>query len=414
MARRKAQPQAPRKRPGPGGGVGAGDVAKRSSWIWAGVGLLGMGLCLLLAGILALPGPGTDNRPAALRVRAETAAQAGRWEEAQALWKRVNQAPGATADSYRAEARASLGLGRAGQAEAALVKASELDPTRPDPWLMRLEIARMEDRPLEALAISQAAWAVVPPASHRAIAQAVTLALLAGTPEELARETLTRWIHADPADLDARAALERIRILNTEPSDPPLDVRISQLEELLSRHPEHTGLREALLLSLAEQGNYERGRTVLEAWPETGKDARYERLAGRWDLDYNEQPALAVDHFRNALRDLPFDWKTHYRLARALQAIGQTEAARRAAVELGRIRERLDPTRLGRQLEETLGRLDEPASRRSLAELCASVGLDQLAEFWRNDTGRPAAPESVDPLMKDRPFRLPSVTPARR
>ena len=414
MARRKAESQSPRKRPGAGGILAAGTEGSRARWLWVSVGLLAMGFCLLLAVILAVPGRGTDNSPAGLRLRAESAAEAGQWKDAAELWKRVNRTSGADAASYRSEARACLALGRAEQAEKSLIRATELEPSRLEPWLMRLEIVRMEDRPLDALAIGQAAWAAVAPGNQRAIAQALTLALLAGTPEDLARETLSRWIEADPNDLEARVALERVRILNNAGGDPPLDERIQQLEELLKLHPEHLGLREVVLLSLAEQGDFERGRAVLEAWPESGRDARYERMSGRWDLDYDDRPVRAVEHFRNALRDLPFDWKTHYRLARALQATGQSEGARRAAVELGRIRERLDPTRLGRQLEDSLGKLDDPASRRSLADLCHSVGLDQLAEFWRTDADHESVRGAAEPTMPDRPFQIPAVTPARR
>jgi tetratricopeptide (TPR) repeat protein len=370
-----------------------------------------MALCLVVAAGLAIKRPDT---PAALRMRADAEAQVGHWDRALALWRRVNHTPSANAASYRAEARACLALGRAGQAEAALIRASTLDPGSPEPWLTRLEIARMEDRPLDAIAITEAATTVVPSSARRLFAQALTLALLAETPEELARETLRRWLTSDPGDLDALAALDRRRSFNPDPDDPPIGERIGRLEQILGEHPEHTGVREALVLALAEQGDSDRGRAVLDNWPAPLRDARYERLAGRWALDYDKAPDQAVDHFRKALRDLPFDWKTHYRLARALQAAGQTEAARREAVEVSRLRERLDPVRLGRQLDKSMHHLDEPASRRSLAELCDAVGLERLASVWRLDAEAPEPPSTGTNSATEFPFRLPRVPPARR
>ena len=71
--------------------------------------------------------------------------------------------------------------------------------------------------------------------------------------------------------------------------------------------------------ALADAGEPDRGRVFLEGWPAAMRDARYWRLRGRWDLEYDHRPDQAIPAFRAALEVLPHDWRTHYRLARALR-----------------------------------------------------------------------------------------------
>jgi hypothetical protein len=127
------------------------------------------------------------------------------------------------------------------------------------------------------------------------------------------------------------------------------------------------------------------------AWPASLRDDHYSRLRSRWDLDYDHQPAWAVAALRRALADLPHDWQTRYRLARALHALGRTDEARREAEAVARLREQLDPIALGQRLEADLARLDDPVSRLDLADLCAHAGLVRLADAWRRDAARPTS-----------------------
>ena len=67
---------------------------------------------------------------------------------------RTAQADGA---SLLAEARTLLALGRAAQAEQILEQASARAPSLPEPWLIRLEICRVENRLTDALLLGQRA-----------------------------------------------------------------------------------------------------------------------------------------------------------------------------------------------------------------------------------------------------------------
>jgi thioredoxin-like negative regulator of GroEL len=136
-----------------------------------------------------------------------------------------------------------------------------------------------------------------------------------------------------------------------------------------------------LVSTLADAGDPDAGRAALEAWPETGRDARYWRLRGRWDLEYDHHPDRAEASFRRALTELPHDWKTRIRLARTLRSLGREPEARTEAATVARLRERLDPAALGPRLAR-----GDPAD---LAELTAAAGLTRLAAAWRSEVGTP-------------------------
>jgi thioredoxin-like negative regulator of GroEL len=375
---------------------------------WAKLGAAALLASAVLGGVTIVAR--LPESSSALRMKAEAAANDGNWPRALELWRVVNRARGADARSYLAEARACLALGRAGQAEQALTEASRHDPRDAEAWLIRQEITRVENRQHDAQKLTWEAYEVVAPESRHSLLLGLTLALLADAPDDLARDTLTRWIDADPGDLEARAALERRRIDNPRASDPPFTERAAELERLLAIHPEHTGLREALILVLAEAGDPARGRVSLDAWPESERDVRHDRLEGRWSLDYENRPERAVAAFKRALAVLPHDWKARYRLTRALQAAGLGAEARQQAGEVARLRELLEPVKLGQRLDSIFETHDRPGMARELAQLCASAGLERLAEAWRKLAAIPDAGAELDkPSMRlDLPGRLPA------
>ena len=102
----------------------------------------------------------------------------------------------------------------------------------------------------------------------------MTLALLADTPDELARTTLQRWVSEDSSDSEARVALLRRIAANPREGDPPRAARIETLEELLRRHPESVSTRETLLQELADAGDSKRDQQVLKEWPMRDRDGR--------------------------------------------------------------------------------------------------------------------------------------------
>ncbi len=306
------------------------------------------------------------------------------------------------ADLAWIEARTALKEGRASVAEKALERASSLDPRDPEPWLLRLEILRVEDRQVEASLVGWRAYESVPEAARRKVLRALTLALLADTPDDVARDTLARWTEADPDDLDARVALLQRIAASSRAGDPGRDDRVDALAKIVAGHADHVAAREALVLALADAGEQpERGRAILDAWPEPLRDARYARLRGRWNLEYEPRDdASAIVSLRKALEHLPHDWRTRSRLARALRNAGKRDEADREASAVELLREVLDPVALGRRLDADLGKLEAPESREDLARLCARVGLSRLAEAWSRDA---RASPSVPAILNGRP-----------
>jgi tetratricopeptide (TPR) repeat protein len=292
------------------------------------------------------------------------------------------------------EARANLAIDRAAEANRTLERASNLDPTLAEAWQIRLDRLRVLDRPLEALKLAREAEAVVDPTEFRPILASATLAMLAELPDDQARDRLDRWIKADPDDFDARVArLARIAA-NPHPGDPDRASRIAELQSILDQNSGHLAAREALLIALADEGEPERGRIALEGWPVADRDARYFRLRGRWDLDYDHRPDRAAEAYARALVDLPHDWKSHYGLARAYKALGRENEAKSEAEAVARLRERLAPTPLAARLTDDLAKLDDLQARQDLAALCESVGLTQLAEAWTRETLPRPSPRS--------------------
>ncbi len=365
-------------------GRGSSDTSRRAAgkrWLLAGVGVLGFTVAGLLAAVFFV-----HDESSRARQRAEAATRSGRWTEALKLWRHINATHDADAHSFRSEAKACLALGRAAQAQHALEQAAARDPSGPEAWLIQLEIARIENRLPDALAVGRRALAAASPDARREVLRGFTLALLAEAPDDLARATLKRWIESDPLDLVARAALERRISEYPRSHDPPVQDRVAALERLVAEYPEHLDLREALILVVAEAGNPARGSQLLDSWPRPQRDARYHRLRGRWDLEYDQNPQAAVESLQRALDALPHDTKTRYRLARALQASGRAEEARQMSASVARMREVLEPVRLGRRLDAALANLAQPAARRDLADLCDSLDLKALAKAWREDS----------------------------
>ena len=301
-------------------------------------------------------------------------------------------------DRHLAEARDALGSGHAARAEKALILASKIDPTDPEPWLLRLEMLRVEDRQVEARALGWEAYAAVEGRAKRDVLRAMTLALLADTPEDIARDTLARWSEADPDDLDARVALSQRLASSVRGGDPDRAARVESLSRLVASHPDHINAREALILALADAGEPDRGRQVLDAWPESSRDARYHRLKGRWALEYDRRYPEAVSSLTAAQESLPHDWRTRARLARALKNAGRPDESKATAESVERLREALDPVTLGPRLDADLAALDDPKSRLDLAALCDRVGLRRLGEAWRKDAQAAEVP-GIDPLL---------------
>ncbi|MFO0959737.1 MAG: hypothetical protein U0800_20255 [Isosphaeraceae bacterium] len=286
-------------------------------------------------------------------------------------------------EDWREKGRNDLAEGRAASAERAWIRACRDRPSDPIPWRLRLELLRLEDRRPEARQVGREALASVPRSARLDVLKALTLALLADVPDDLARSALRRFLDADPLDADARVALLRRIAADPRPGDPSPTDRLAALEDLARRESHHRGAREALVEALLDMGDPQAASERLEGWPAGDRDARYDRLAGRLALEHHRDPKEAVALLGRASAAWPFDWSTRSALARAYMASGDPEAARREADAVARLREILDPHTLGPRLDRDLARPADPEARRDLADLCERIGLEDLARAWR-------------------------------
>jgi tetratricopeptide (TPR) repeat protein len=347
-------------------------------WLRLGTGGLALLILILLYSRWQLL-----QSPARLKTRALAAARSGDWATALKAWRAFNATVYAQATTHLSEARACLALGLAAQAERSLLSATTADPTDPEAWRLLLQIYQVEDRTLEAQSLGWKAYARVRPDGKRELLRDLTLALLADVPDGRARAILQRWVDADAKDIDAQVALMQRIAAQRRTSDPDQATVIAVLESIVASYPDHTGAREALVIALADAGEPVRGRMVLDGWPAAMQDARYWRLQGRWNLEYEHRPANAVTSLDTALKAIPQDWRSWFRLARALHILGRHADSLRAAETVNRIREALDPLSLGPRLDAAIRHLNEPAALNDLATLCDRAGLTHLADAWR-------------------------------
>ena len=102
--------------------------------------------------------------------------------------------------------------------------------------------------------------------------------------------------------------------------------------------------------------------------------------------------------------ELPHDWRSWYRLARALRILNHETESRHAAETESRIREVLDPLILEPRLDAAFARLDDGATANDLALLCQQVGLNRLADAWRRES-QPQVPITGHPRLDPGSYR---------
>lgn len=352
-----------------------------------------VGICclVLLSAVLVYQafqatGSGRSNTldPSRLRSQAEAAERARDWTAARAAWLAFTHAAPGDVAGWLGAARACLALHRAQEADSLLQQAAETAPDRAEAWLPRMERLRTLSRSWDAWTLGWTAYRSVSPQQRPRILRSLTLATLAEAPQDQARSLLQNWLKADPTDAPAEIALIHRAIELPEPDDPPLNQRLVRLDQLVEAHPADSAGWEASVETLLLAGEVQRARAALDAWPAPQRETnpRYWRLLGRWEQDHGRDPEGAATAYRQALAAQPHDWKTLYRLARALRALGRLEESNQAAQRTRILRERLEPESLGPRLNHSLQHFEQISAQSELAKICSGLGLESLATAW--------------------------------
>lgn len=342
-------------------------------------------ICSVIYGCIHL----YENRPSNLRRKAIASFNAGRSREAAEQLRIYNQTDNATVESLREEARAWLSANRARDAEKTLVQAIKQYHTDPLLRLMLLEIQRVEDRIVETIIQGDQALKEVDPQDRILVLRGLTITLLDTIPEERAREKLKIWIQADPEDNQAEVALLKRMASDPMAGDIDRPTRIARLKLIIQKNPSFEQAYEAIAIELAASGLIDEGRSILDQWPDNKRDARYNRLKGRWELEFNNHPDRAVPLFERVVAQIPHDKTSWFRLSRAYKSIGRERESQLAAERVAQLVEILDPRTLSPRLTRDFERLDDPESKLDLAEICEKAGLVKLAKAWREEAAIP-------------------------
>jgi|LakMenEpi03Aug12_release.lakeMendotaPanAssembly.Ray.scaffolds.fasta_scaffold32836_2 predicted Zn-dependent protease len=279
-------------------------------------------------------------------------------------------------------ATAALRADHPGAAFEVLEAWKESNPDKPDGWLLILDLARIFGSSDMMMENTNEILNHAMVNRSTAVLLASTLGLLTDLDPLEVRARLNKWSESEQESPLARAYLLLRYAENPLPEDPSRDLRIEQARVLASRYPDSIPVLTALIETLFNGGYYQEATEVLDKWPldyRTG--TAFHRLQGRRLQDVDGKHGEAVGEYEEALKFMPHDWKTRYRLARALAASGKTEESRKEARRMSEIRESLDPIQLGELLKAALPKGRSPEPERLVA-LLKKIGLKPLADAW--------------------------------
>lgn len=351
------------------------------AWYWSGYLLIVPFVLLALAVYLFASIASGETKT---RRTIENATKNNRFGDAEKAWKSLALAnPKSISPKDRiAWATAALRADHPGAAISILDAWKSSNSEAPDGWLLILDLLRvLGDADLFSAEVESLLQSPVAMRTTSVLSSA-TLGLLTDLDQAEVRSRLKRWVENEPDHPLAQAALLLRYALNPLPEDPSRDERLKQARELLLRFPDSSMARSALAETLFNSGLYEEVAVVLDGWPNSQRvTTSWHRLQGRRLQDLIQKPEEAVAEYQLVLKSMPHDWKTRYRLARALMAGGIADEARQQAHRMTEIRELLEPTALEPVLKRAMpkGRPPEPAQ---MVPLLQKIELNSLAKSW--------------------------------
>lgn len=328
-----------------------------------------------------------------MRKSIENDIRRNRYSEAEAGYRKLaDRKKGALSAQDRLDwATAALRGDHPGAALHVLQEWVEKSSDTPEGWIIMLDLLRvlgLGDRIIEAhdqILSNQVAR------RSPTVLMTLTLGLLTDLEPEQLRQRLQKWVAAEPGEAIAQAALLQRYNENPLPEDPSRDDRLQVCMNLLDRFPTSIETRMAFVELLLTSGQYDEAGEALKQWPAQVKESiSHQRLLGRYLQDNLQDHENAILSFQNVLKKATFDWKTRYRLARALKAAGQAEKAMTESARMLEIRELLEPNRLEPIIRQAFPK-GKPPEPKQLVELLDKIGLNALADAWRiwlNDQNR--------------------------
>jgi tetratricopeptide (TPR) repeat protein len=266
---------------------------------------------------------GNPSQSRALLLRGQLAREGGDINAARRFWGLIpDHAAGIASQARYLEGLLFMEAGRAGDAEAALLRSVALDSEAVVPHEALLRLYAVQLRTYE---IRRELRAI---RSFRQWKLTELYQLVNAAGESVNRtEAIPRlelFMAADPEDLDSLAALAQYYLWDDRPADAA-----SVLRRALARRPESPGLRALQAISLLDQSDPAGARDVLsEARPGLNSPQSLWRSFGLC-LAAAEEWRGASACLRRAVAMKPWDRPTLIQLAAALEHIGEIEEAER-------------------------------------------------------------------------------------
>lgn len=320
----------------------------------------------------------------ALRITIEKDFQNKRYAEAEKGWERLflmNSDFISPADRLQ-WATAALRADHPASALKILKKWQQDSPEKPDGWLMILDIYRFLGQTDQTILTFNEIRNHETARRSAPVLVKATLGMLTDLDPEEVRDRLSRWNKAEPGQPIAQAALQQRYLDNPMPNDPGRDERLQTCRDLLQRFPASTQARAVLAELLMVSGLAVEATRTVENWPEADRQGIvYHRILGRYLQDIRHDQNQAIIAFQMVLQSMPHDWKTRYRLARALKAVGRHDESRFESNKMLKIREKLDPINLEPIIREAFPKGKPPVISK-LTALLNDLDLDALAKSW--------------------------------
>ena len=256
------------------------------------------------------------------------------------------------------------------------------NPENPNGWLLLLDIYRILGQSEEILKVFNELKPYRNVSLSAAVLAKVTLGLITDIDPQEVRSRLESWVRTEQNHASAASALLQRYLDNPLADDPNRDEQLQMGRDLVKRFPESMEARLVLFELFMTSGLSAEASELLQNWPESGRDRiAYYRLTGRFLQDFREDHQSAALAFQKALSQMPYDWKTRYRLARAYKATGREFESRSESVLMLKMRERLEPAVLEPQLNQAFPQGQPPVPYQLIA-LLKDLELLELAEAW--------------------------------
>lgn len=319
------------------------------------------------------------------RKRIAKAEKERRWNEAITLWYGLESdfPQSLTASDYVRWARGELVLDRPAKAQSLLDRWREAGDRDPEGWQLCIELRRALGDADSVNRLVRESLRDTEARRSPGFLTVSTFGLLTVMDPVESRARLERWAKAEPDSPLARTWILQRSLEEIDATGQNGVETLQQARELARTWPGDAETRRVLVEALFVQGEYDEIRREMANWPEDDSrdSTAWLRLEGRRRLEIENDPKSAIPFFESVVARMPQDWRSRYRLSRALAGANRVQEARKEATRTVEIRELLEPAGLERILKEAFPQ-GKPPNPEKLNILLRKIDHVELAQAW--------------------------------